>query len=163
MSSTVLRPLAATSLMAAVVLTAAASPAQAQRAEVNPKACASEGGVFTRAGGVKTCTTTEVITSTGPAVSASVTLTEPVCTFHRSCSGLGTLDYTYTGTSQRTTTVEITTVRTQRGHRRVSTSVSEQTLASTVEQLGCTVTPDRHPTKGPLMLEDCHSKDLFTA
>lgn len=132
-----------------------ATPALARTADVTRASCAAQHGTFTWARGVRTCTVTATRQDTEDVVGA----TGPVERVDGST-------VQYSAYSQRVTTVETTTRRSQRGHARVRTAVSERVVSSEVVRLYCLANVyDSLGNGGTVTMPDadCESRGLFRA
>ena len=147
------RILVAGAVVAAGVL--AGSPALAAPPEISQRSCEAEGGTFSREQGVKSCTVTTTRTDYSPEM-------------HRvGVQSTGGLEDEYTGYYQLVSSVESTTVRSQKGNGEVTTSgPTERTVATVIDPLRCELRSTFFAIvvfSGQVDLAECALRGLFTA
>lgn len=120
---------------------------------VNRSDCQAAGGTFQTDRGTKTCTTKSTYTAIGDVVQK----TSPY-------------EYYYTryiGTSQYVGTVEKTTVQSQTGAGEVTTTSSDETIATQVNKISCVRESYGYyyygTTTTPVSHSECESRNLFLA
>jgi len=145
----------------------AGSPALAGPPEITQRSCEAQGGTFTRAEGVKSCT--RVTQAEVPATYGQLpylNLDGPLIT---TPTAFGYTENQLRGTSREIRLLRTTTVQTQKGAGPVTTTVRQATVSARIEQISCDMRTTDYDLDGDVLLSrydprpfaDCAELGLF--